>query len=105
MSPGGLLGWCAGRHGRASNTAVQQVGVYHIQDSQSGIDCADGVWFARDGGWGSEPIATLVTWPNVTETKVHVSHHVQTAIARDGPSPRLKDVSRLLEAILLEMPT
>ena len=104
-SVGGLLGYCGGRHGLASNTAIQQVGVYHVQDGQSGIDCVDGPWFAGDRGWGSEPIATLVTWSNTSETKEQVSHHVQTAEDRSGSNPRLKDVSRLLEAILLEMPT
>ncbi|KAG8696832.1 hypothetical protein FRC09_008240 [Ceratobasidium sp. 395] len=101
----GLLGWCAGRHGQASNTAIQQVGVYHIQDSQMGIDSPDGPWFAYDGRWGSEPIATMVGWPNVKETAEQVSHHTKTATGHGGPIPRLGDVSRLLEAILLEMPT
>ncbi|KAG9074785.1 hypothetical protein FS749_013624 [Ceratobasidium sp. UAMH 11750] len=104
-SGGGLLGWCAGRYGQASNTAIQQVGVYHIQDAQVGIDSPDGAWYACDGGWGSAPIATLIVWSDVSKTTTQVSHHTQTATARDGPTPRLGDVSRLLEAILLEMPT
>ncbi|QRV99094.1 transmembrane protein [Ceratobasidium sp. AG-Ba] len=101
----GLLGWCAGRHGQVSNTAIQQVGVYHIQDSQIGVDSPEGAWFAYDGAWGSHPIATLIAWPNVDRAAEPISHHMQTATARDGPIPRLCDVSRLLEAILLEMPT
>ncbi|KAG8735303.1 hypothetical protein FRC10_010753 [Ceratobasidium sp. 414] len=104
-SGGGLLGWCAGRHGQASDIAIQQVGVYHIQDAQIGIDSPDGAWYAYDGRWGSEPIATLIIWSEVNTTTTQVSHHTQTATARDGPVPRLSDVSRLLEAILLEMPT
>ncbi|KAG9091738.1 hypothetical protein FRC06_000393, partial [Ceratobasidium sp. 370] len=104
-SGGGLLGWCAGRHGQASDTAIQQVGVYYIQDAQIGIDSPDGAWYAHDGGWGSDPIATLIIWSDVSTTTTQVSHHIRTAMARDGPTPQLGDVSRLLEAILLEMPT
>lgn len=102
---GGLLGWCAGRHGMASNTAIQQIGVYHVQDDHSGIDNPDGPWCAGDHGWGSDPIATLVTWSYANESRQQVSHHVQNAATLRGPIPRLGDVSRLLEAILLEMPT
>ncbi|KAG9120959.1 hypothetical protein FRC07_003295 [Ceratobasidium sp. 392] len=103
-SGGGPLGWCAGRYGQAHNTAIQQVGVYHIQDAQIGIDSSNGAWLAHDGGWGSEPIATLVIWSDAGTT-AQVSHHFRTANACDSPTPRLGDVSRLLEAILLEMPT
>lgn len=100
------LGWCAGRHGMASNTAIQEVGVYHIQDSQIGIDSPDGAWLAMDGRWGSHPIATLATWKVESgRPDKHVSHHVQTAADGCGTGPQLEVVSRLLEAILLEMPT
>ena len=75
--------------------------MHHIQDEQCGIDSPDGPWFGRDGRWGSEPIATLVS--NASEKKP-VPHNTDSAAPR-GPTPRLKDVSRLLEAILLEMPT
>ncbi|KAG8745073.1 hypothetical protein FRC10_008925 [Ceratobasidium sp. 414] len=104
-STGWPLGWCTGRHGVAVNKAVQEVGVYHIQDSQSGIDSEDGAWLAMDGRWKSYPIATLATWESLKERSETVSHHVQTAAVHSGPPPRLFDVSRLLEAILLEMPT
>ncbi|KAG8715933.1 hypothetical protein FRC08_010017 [Ceratobasidium sp. 394] len=102
-SSGWPLGWCTGRYGVAANTAIQEVGLYHIQDAQSGIDSPDGTWLAMDGRWGSYPIATLATWESAKAAGMHVSHHIQTAA--DGSDPRLKDVSRLLEAILLEMPT
>ncbi|KAG9080021.1 hypothetical protein FRC06_007170, partial [Ceratobasidium sp. 370] len=102
-SSGWPPGWCAARYGVAANTAIQEVGVYHIQDAQIGIDSPGGGWLAMDGRWGSYPIATLATWESTKAAGMHVSHHVQTAA--DGSDPRLKDVSRLLEAILLEMPT
>ena len=89
----------------AANTAIQEVGMYHVQDSQIGIDSPDGAWLAMDGRWGSHPIATLATWKAESERGGHVSHHVQTAVDTCRASPRLEDVSRLLEAILLEMPT
>lgn len=104
-SSGGLLGWCAGQRGVAANTAIQQVGVFHRQDTSTDLDTLDGPWFAYDGRWGSYPVATLVTWENARDANGQVSHHVQTASTQSGPSPRLSDVSRLLEAILLEMPT
>lgn len=94
-------GW---RDGLAPNTAIQEVGVYHVQDAQVGIDSEDGAWLAMDGRWGSDPIATLATWESEREGGECVSHHVQTMGVHGAPSPRLKDVSRLLEAILLEMP-
>ncbi|KAG9100186.1 hypothetical protein FRC06_004461 [Ceratobasidium sp. 370] len=78
-STGWPLGWCAGRHGVAANTAVQEVGVYHIQDSQSGIDSEDGAWLEMDGRWRSYPIATLATWESLKERSETISHHVQTA--------------------------
>ncbi|KAG8702484.1 hypothetical protein FRC08_003456 [Ceratobasidium sp. 394] len=102
-SSGWPLGWCTGRYGVAANTAIQEVGLYHIQDAQSGVDSLGEPWLAMDGRWGSHPIATLATWESVKTAGMHVSHHIQTAA--DGQVPRLKDVSRLLEAILLEMPT
>lgn len=94
-------GW---RQDIALNTAIQEVGVYHIQDSQSGIDSPDGAWLAMDGRWGSHAIATLATWEVENERGGHVSHHLQTAAMHGGLGPELKDVSKLLEAILLEMP-
>lgn len=103
-SSGWPLGWCAGRYGVAPKTAIQEVGLYHVQDSQVGIDSPNGPWLERDGRWGSHPIATLATWEVESGRDAHVSHHVQTAADQSGPSPQLKDVSRLLEAILLEMP-
>lgn len=95
-------GW---RQDIAPNTAIQEVGVYHIQDSQIGIDSPNGAWLEMDGRWGSHPIATLATWKVESGRDAHVSHHMQTATDQFGPSPQLRDVSRLLEAILLEMPT
>ncbi|KAF8593348.1 hypothetical protein BDV93DRAFT_529903 [Ceratobasidium sp. AG-I] len=94
-------GW---REGIAPNTAIQEVGVYHVQDAQVGIDSPDGAWLAMDGRWGSYPIATLATWESEKGSGECVSHHVQTMAIHSGPGPQLKDVSRLLEAILLEMP-
>ncbi|KAG8723458.1 hypothetical protein FRC09_003264 [Ceratobasidium sp. 395] len=102
-STGWPFGRCTGRHGEAANTAIQEVGLYHIQDAQSGIDTPGAPWLAMDGRWGSRPIATLATWESARAAGTHVSHHVQTATG--GLEPALKDVSRLLEAILLEMPT
>lgn len=104
-SSGQPLGWCAGRHGVAANTAIQEVGVYPIQDAQIGIDSPDGDWLAMDGGWGSHPIATLATKQVEREEGEHASHRLQTVVDPCGTSPRLEDVSRLLEAIHLEMPT
>jgi hypothetical protein len=105
LASSGSLGWCAGQRGAAANQAIQEVGVFHLQDSQIGVDSLDGPWLSSDGSWGSHPVATLVTWESVRENHAHVSHHVQTSSQTRGPSPRLGDVSRLLEAILLEMPT
>ncbi|KDN42032.1 hypothetical protein RSAG8_07077, partial [Rhizoctonia solani AG-8 WAC10335] len=99
-SAGGILSWLTGGQGTDS-MAIQQVEMHHIQDEQCGIDSSDGPWFRRDGGWGSEPIATLVS--NTNEKKL-VPQNTDSSIPT-GPTPRLKDVSRLLEAILLEMPT
>ncbi|QRV85044.1 transmembrane protein [Ceratobasidium sp. AG-Ba] len=94
-------GWPFGtQHGLAANTALQEVGLYHIEDMQSGIDSSDGLWLEMDGRWGSHPVATLATWDHAGP---HVSHHLQTATG--GPCPTLRDVSRLLEAILFQMPT
>ncbi|KAF8597579.1 hypothetical protein BDV93DRAFT_527353 [Ceratobasidium sp. AG-I] len=104
-SSGSSLGWCAGQRGVAANTAKQEVGVFHLQDTQTQVDALDGPWLSNDGRWGSCPVATLVTWENARDTSGQVSHHVKTASTQHGPSPRLSDVSRLLEAILLEMPT
>ncbi|CAE6496420.1 unnamed protein product [Rhizoctonia solani] len=98
-SAGGIPTWLTGGQ-KTDNTAIQQVAMYHIQDDQSGIDSQDGSWFERDGGWGSEPIATLVSNTNGKEP---APHNVDRSTPI-GPTPRLKDVSRLLEAILLEMP-
>ncbi|KAF8597578.1 hypothetical protein BDV93DRAFT_547870 [Ceratobasidium sp. AG-I] len=103
-SSGGLLGWCAGQR-VAANTAIQEVGVFHLEGSRAQVDALDGPWLSNDGRWGSFPVATLVTWESARELSGQVSHHVQTASTQRGPSPRLSDVSRLLEAILLEMPT
>ncbi|KAH7337405.1 hypothetical protein B0J17DRAFT_662843 [Rhizoctonia solani] len=99
-SVGGIWTWFTGEQ-RTDSTAIQQVEMYHIQDEQHGIDSPDGPWFRRDGRWGSEPIATLVS--NINEKKPAPQNSDPTAPT--GPTPRLKDVSRLLEAILLEMPT
>ncbi|CAE6426524.1 unnamed protein product [Rhizoctonia solani] len=93
IGEGGRLG------GVASNTAIQEIGVYHIQDSQSDSD--DAPWLARDGTWGSKPVATLVT----RHPHMHLSHHLQTAAENSSRHPTLGDVSRLLEGVLLEMPT
>ncbi|CAE6402233.1 unnamed protein product [Rhizoctonia solani] len=87
--------------GVASNTAIQEIGVYHIQGSQSGIDSDDTPWLARDGTWGSKSVATLVT----RHPQMHISHHLQTAAENSSRHPTLGDVSRLLEGVLLEMPT
>ncbi|CAE6533106.1 unnamed protein product [Rhizoctonia solani] len=86
--------------GVASNTAIQEIGVYHIQDPQSGVDSADTPWLARDGTWGSKPVVTLVT----REAHMHISHHLKTAPENSSQHPTLGDVSRLLEGVLLEMP-
>jgi hypothetical protein len=105
LTPGGLLRLCGGQHGVAANTAIQEVGGYHLQDSQCGVDSLNGPCLAMDGRWGSYPVATLATWDTLKEGSKYVSHHVQTTAVHCGPPPRLLDVSRLLEAILLEMPT
>lgn len=79
--------------------------MYHIEDAQGGIDSLDGAWLAMDGGWGSYPIATLATWESEMVTGRHASHHLQTSTVYSVSNPQLKDVSRLLETIILEMPT
>ncbi|KAL5641685.1 hypothetical protein ACGC1H_001979 [Rhizoctonia solani] len=85
-------------------TAIQEVGVYHIQDAQQGIDSTSNVpWLAMDGVWGSHPIVTLVAWDMLKEDSNHVSHHVQSRSGMAEP-PLLRDVSGILEGILLEMP-
>ncbi|CAE6436179.1 unnamed protein product [Rhizoctonia solani] len=99
-SAGGILAWFTGRQ-RTDSTAIQQVEMYHIQDEQCGVDSPDGPWFERDGGWGSESIATLVSNTNEGGSTTRDT----SPSAPTGPTPRLKDVARLLEAILLEMPT
>lgn len=84
-----------------TNVAIQEVGVYHVQDSHNALG-DEGPWLEMDGIWGSHPVATLVTWEHMGIE--NPSHHVRTAAG--GPQrPRLRDVSRLLEAILLEMPS
>ncbi|KAG8735615.1 hypothetical protein FRC12_017979, partial [Ceratobasidium sp. 428] len=96
-------GWRASWHGVAANTPIQEVGVYRIQDTQSGIDSLGGSLLEMDGIWGSYPIATLATWESMRAAGAFISHHTQTSTS--GPSPMVKDVARLLEAVLLEMPT
>ncbi|CAE6498886.1 unnamed protein product [Rhizoctonia solani] len=99
-SVGGIWTWFSREH-RNDSTAIQQVEMYHIQDEQCGVDSSDGPWFKRDGRWGSEPIATLVS---STNEKMPAPENTNLSVPA-GPTPRLKDVSQLLEAILLEMPT
>lgn len=41
-SSGVSLGWCAGQKGAAANIAIQEVGVFHIQDVQMDVDALDG---------------------------------------------------------------
>ncbi|CAE7110787.1 unnamed protein product, partial [Rhizoctonia solani] len=72
--------------GEASNIAIQEIGIYRIQDSQNGVDSNNAPWLARDGARGSKPVATL------------------TAAENSLRYPKLGDVSRLLEGVLLEMP-
>lgn len=79
--------------------------MYRVPNAKSGVDAIDGAWFERDKGWGSEPIATLVVWSHAGKANETVPNHTKTAQPHSKPSPRLQDVSRLLEAILLEMPT
>ncbi|QRV90576.1 transmembrane protein [Ceratobasidium sp. AG-Ba] len=88
----------------ALDTAVQQVEVYQIPDSQTGIDSSDGPWYAYDGSWGSYPIATLVSWLDVSLKTTDPFHYPQANTGQKYPVARLSDVSRLLEAILFEMP-
>ncbi|CAE6456185.1 unnamed protein product [Rhizoctonia solani] len=58
-------------------TAIQEVGVYHIQDSQHDVESNANVpWLAMDGVWGSHPVVTLVAWD---ENKRPDSHHAQNA--------------------------
>lgn len=92
------------QQGITARTAVQEVRVYHVQDSQTGVNSVGAPWLEMDGWWGSRPVATLATWEALNEGGEYVSHHIQTAALSSTQSPRLKDVSRLLEAILLEMP-
>ncbi|QRW04731.1 transmembrane protein [Ceratobasidium sp. AG-Ba] len=88
----------------ALNTAVQQVEAYRIPDSQTSIDSLDGPWYAYDGSWGSYPIATLVSWLDVSLKPTDPFHYPQANPDQKFPVARLSDVSRLLEAILFEMP-
>ncbi|CAE6424747.1 unnamed protein product [Rhizoctonia solani] len=89
----------------AAGTAIQEVGVYHIQDAQQGVDSTSKVpWLAMDGVWGSHPIVTLVAWDMLKDNDRHVSHHVQNVRSAMLERPMLKDVSGILEGILLEMP-
>ncbi|CAE6478098.1 unnamed protein product [Rhizoctonia solani] len=88
-----------------AGTAIQEVGLYHVQDSQHSIDSTSGVpWLAMDGMWGSHPVVTLVAWDMLNETQKQVSHHTQSAKFGSSQRPRLRDVSGILEGILVEMP-
>ncbi|CAE6365704.1 unnamed protein product [Rhizoctonia solani] len=99
-STGGNMG-----PGRGAGNAIQEVGIYHLQDSQHGIETTTKApWLAMDGGWGSHPLVTLVAWDMLSQDKKNTSHHVQSAASGLLEHPRLKDVSGLLEGILLEMP-
>jgi hypothetical protein len=98
-STGGNMGPARGR-----GNAIQEVGIYHLQDSQHGIETTTNApWLAMDGAWGSHPLVTLVAWDMLEDNK-NMSHHVQSAASATSERPRLKDVSGLLEGILLEMP-
>ncbi|KAF8707453.1 hypothetical protein RHS03_04425, partial [Rhizoctonia solani] len=88
-----------------AGNAIQEVGIYHLQDSQHGIETTSNApWLAMDGAWGSHPLVTLVAWDKLSQDNKQASHHVQTAVFGMIEYPRLKDVSGLLEGILLEMP-
>lgn len=95
----------AARCSATANAVIQQVGIYHVQNAQIGLNSGDRPWLEMDGRWGSRPVATLATWESVSKNSEHVSHHVQTAALSGAQCPRPKYVSRLLEAILLVMST
>ncbi|KAH7345438.1 hypothetical protein B0J17DRAFT_639895 [Rhizoctonia solani] len=87
---------------RGVGTAIQEVGIYHIQDSQHDVESNSNVpWLVMDGVWGSHPVVTLVAWD---ENRRPDSHHAQNAKFSTSQSPQLRDISGLLEGILLEMP-
>ncbi|KAJ1311893.1 hypothetical protein OPQ81_010353 [Rhizoctonia solani] len=88
-----------------TGTAIQEVAVYHIQDSHHGVDSNSNVpWLTMDGAWGSHPIVTLIASGKTSENGKHVSHGSKSSISGTPQLPRLLDVSGILEVILLEMP-
>ncbi|CAE6487001.1 unnamed protein product [Rhizoctonia solani] len=77
----------------------QQVTVYHVP-----LEGDATPWFEDDG---SELVAALTTWSSLGASGMsYVSHHLATARERTGgqAGPKLHDVARLIEAIVLESP-
>ncbi|KAG8766469.1 hypothetical protein FRC12_006865 [Ceratobasidium sp. 428] len=78
----------------------QQVTVYRATEDEMAAP-----WIEGDGRRGSELVAALTTWADLSEGGMtFVSHHLSTA--RDGSSgrPSLQDVCRLIEGVVLEAP-
>lgn len=86
--------------GLAGQASRQHVTVYQAS--------ADGEtpWFDVDGRRGSELIAALSTWADLgVAGTTFVSHHLSTARDASSGRPSLQDVSRLIEAVILEAPS
>ncbi|EUC61333.1 transmembrane protein, putative [Rhizoctonia solani AG-3 Rhs1AP] len=79
----------------------QQVTVYHVP-----LEGEATPWCEEDAPSGSELVAALTTWSSLGASGMsYVSHHLATA--QEGTSsqgPRLHDVARLVEAVILESP-
>ncbi|KAJ1301110.1 hypothetical protein OPQ81_003526 [Rhizoctonia solani] len=79
----------------------QQVTVYHVPSEGEATP-----WFEDDGNRGSELIAALTTWTTLGASGMtYFSHHLSTAQeVSSNQGPRLQDVARLIEAVILESP-
>ncbi|KAB5590361.1 Transmembrane protein [Ceratobasidium theobromae] len=76
-----------------------QVTVYRVEGGAT-------PWFDDDGSRGSELIAALSTWSSLGASGMTlVSHHLSTARETSSGGPKLSDVCRLIEAVVLESPS
>lgn len=86
--------------GLSGQAARQCVTVYHATSD------GESPWFDADGRRGSELVAALSTWADLgVSGTIFVSHHLSTARDASSGRPSLQDVSRLIEAVILEAPS
>ncbi|KAF8607325.1 hypothetical protein BDV93DRAFT_520196 [Ceratobasidium sp. AG-I] len=86
--------------GLSGQAARPHVTIYHATSDEATP------WFDADGRRGSELVATLSTWADLgVAGTTFVSHHLSTARDVSSGRPSLQDVSRLIEAVILEAPS